>query len=450
MFNWSDFLEAAYRNDGVSKRVRAFAQRVRTTAGLVLVVLVRFFTIGGGTGTRNWVVAVLAGISLISIFNIIGTRAHVADVTAFVLIRLSVPLFVIGWYGANGTKLARANPVPALRAAQVGRLADNIYFLGFLFTLWALIDAFVIQRMTIAEAVFRTFGYALVTTASGMFCRLVLLQTVYSEEETTFQSDIDLLRQVANFNNNLSSAAQALADFKTAWCQSLTASADAMNRGAKAIETQSAALLIEMASFPSKVAEQIQRDFESALTLHRTRLDQTASAAAEHLAQTLQPSLARLESEARTVAESAVSVHKIVSDAAASAQQSILTSVSKLSASVTEATTTARKSVNDAVVSLQQSIRADTGQLTATVTHNEQAVSSALSGLEERVRQFSLPRPDMIERSLQDQVSRINTQLASGASRLDAVIAKIPGIVRDAARGVGHPRRVLWQFWKKD
>jgi predicted nucleic acid-binding Zn-ribbon protein len=61
------------------------------------------------------------------------------------------------------------------------RFADSVYFLGFLWTLWALIDALIFRGDSITAAgMFKAFGYALITTASGMFVRLCIMQFQYT------------------------------------------------------------------------------------------------------------------------------------------------------------------------------------------------------------------------------------------------------------------------------
>src|SRR2546425_116979 len=56
------------------------------------------------------------------------------------------------------------------------RVADSAYFMGFLWTLWALINVLVWHPRLKATELYVAFGYALLTTASGMFVRLALLQ----------------------------------------------------------------------------------------------------------------------------------------------------------------------------------------------------------------------------------------------------------------------------------
>lgn len=56
------------------------------------------------------------------------------------------------------------------------RVADSLYFMGFLWTLWALIDALLSQGAPTSSVIYTAFGYALIGTFSGMAGRLLLMQ----------------------------------------------------------------------------------------------------------------------------------------------------------------------------------------------------------------------------------------------------------------------------------
>lgn len=130
--------------------------------------------------------------------------------------RLIIPILLLltyAWYGYKYIK--SAGELIALRQARVGQLADSVYFLGFLWTLYALIDSFVIQPdVSIAEAVFRAFGYALVTTATGMLLRLFLLQFGYSEEEQVRLDKQNVEEEIAQFVNELTKGRESVEKFK--------------------------------------------------------------------------------------------------------------------------------------------------------------------------------------------------------------------------------------------
>lgn len=107
-------------------------------------------------------------------------------------VRLVLPVAVMVFYAYMS--YPRTNAV-ALRTVRLAQLADSVYFLGFLWTLWALIDAFVLHSAA-EDAAFRVFGFALVTTAAGMGIRLYLLQFKYGAADQAEQADLTIERNV--------------------------------------------------------------------------------------------------------------------------------------------------------------------------------------------------------------------------------------------------------------
>ena len=78
---------------------------------------------------------------------------------------------------------------------NTSQFADSIYYLGFLWAIFALIAAFVLwpgPKLT-ADAVLTTFGYALVATFCGMLLRLLIIQfqDTSSDRLTYVQETID-------------------------------------------------------------------------------------------------------------------------------------------------------------------------------------------------------------------------------------------------------------------
>ena len=124
--------------------------------------------------------------------------------------RLGIPIFLMLTYAFLGYQRATLASTPMIRAARLGQLADSLYFLGFLWTLWALIDSFVIKQMSASEAVFRTFGYALVTTAVGMFFRLLLVQFMYSSADQDELAGHELEKQMGRFSDAVSKSVLAI------------------------------------------------------------------------------------------------------------------------------------------------------------------------------------------------------------------------------------------------
>lgn len=116
-----------------------------------------------------WAIAAVAGAACISLAPSDNS------------IRLVLPLAIMVGFAWIAYPRSGSSGMKSSRAIQ---LADSTYFMGFLWTLWALIDAFVLKRKDVGpESAFLVFGYALVTTASGMALRLFMLQFRYDTEE---------------------------------------------------------------------------------------------------------------------------------------------------------------------------------------------------------------------------------------------------------------------------
>ncbi|MBI3952083.1 MAG: hypothetical protein HY314_16675 [Acidobacteria bacterium] len=153
-------------------------------------------------------------------------------------LRLLIPVALMLVYAWRGYRhVESAGELVALRSARVGQLADSLYFLGFLWTLYALIDSFVFHQMSIAEAVFRAFGYALVTTAMGMFLRLFLLQFGYSEEEQVRLGERKVEEEIARFSKEVRSAIGSISGFRTRTDAALTGWIDSLNKSTGALKT---------------------------------------------------------------------------------------------------------------------------------------------------------------------------------------------------------------------
>ncbi len=110
-------------------------------------------------------------------------------------------------YAAYGFFLRRKNPV---------QFADSLYYMGFLWALFALIVTFMIwpvPKLT-SDAVLTTFGYALVATFSGLLLRLLVIQfqATLSDRVVVAQETID--SRVAALAQQLNDATMDILSFK--------------------------------------------------------------------------------------------------------------------------------------------------------------------------------------------------------------------------------------------
>jgi hypothetical protein len=107
-----------------------------------------------------WLCATLAGVAALAYATISQFSPPLTMVALAVL---------LGAYTGYGYFIPRKNTI---------QFADSLYYMGFLWAMFALIATFVIWPLPTltTEAILTTFGYALVTTFCGMFLRLLLLQ----------------------------------------------------------------------------------------------------------------------------------------------------------------------------------------------------------------------------------------------------------------------------------
>jgi chaperonin cofactor prefoldin len=110
-------------------------------------------------------------------------------------------------YAAYGSFLRKKNTV---------QFADSLYYMGFLWAVFALIAAFVLwpaPKLT-ADAVLTTFGYALVATFSGMLLRVLVIQfqATLSDRVVYAQETID--RRVAALNRQIDEATMEITSFR--------------------------------------------------------------------------------------------------------------------------------------------------------------------------------------------------------------------------------------------
>lgn len=75
---------------------------------------------------------------------------------------------------------------------NTAKFADSVYFMGFIWTLVALINVVILEKLGKQE-VFRAFGYALVTTGLGMSIRIIILQfqRTVSDSMEKVQDDVE-------------------------------------------------------------------------------------------------------------------------------------------------------------------------------------------------------------------------------------------------------------------
>jgi len=123
------------------------------------------------------------------------------------------------------------------------QVADNIYFLGFLYFLVSLAATLVLfsQRVVNEQLVVQGFGIALVTTILGLLLRIVVLQHTAPIEDAREQAERDLLAAIQQSRINITAgneelrrsqmlAMAGLAETSRLLVEKTAATADEMNR----------------------------------------------------------------------------------------------------------------------------------------------------------------------------------------------------------------------------
>lgn len=153
---------------------------------------IRVQEIKTGNTAIGWVVAAIGGAIGISAFSTSPSAA-----------RFLVPCFIMTVYFLWGWQQDSQNKE---------KLADSLYFLGFIWTLYALIDALLrgAGQAKDANALFTTFGYALVTTGLGMFLRMAVIQLGYSAPEQLQDTRDAVAEGLEQFSMRLQEAQNAL------------------------------------------------------------------------------------------------------------------------------------------------------------------------------------------------------------------------------------------------
>lgn len=149
----------------------------------------------------------------------LGTAWSIATVTGLAALgystmsqasRTSTMLGLMGLllaYAGYGSFLKKKNPL---------QFADSLYYMGFLWALFGLIATFVLwpaPRLTV-DAVLTTFGYALVTTFSGMLLRVVVIQFQDTPSDRRVHAQEAIDRRTAALTRQIQDATTDITAFR--------------------------------------------------------------------------------------------------------------------------------------------------------------------------------------------------------------------------------------------
>lgn len=288
--------------------------------------------------------------------------------------RLVIPVGIMIAYAWFGYRNAIRADTVVRRTTRIGQLADSLYFLGFLWTLWALIDSFVFKQLTQSEAVFRTFGYALVTTATGMFLRLLFLHFKYWAEDQRDVAHRELENQVERFSAAVGAAVKTIGEM-----------ADGINR----------------------LRQERERDLKEVAAAARDSAKAAASAAVAALAETVQDVAVRIGTNSRQLDGDLL----------------------RLGAAVTGAT--------DSVNATATSLNASANALSAAVLRSQAAMQAGAESMA-RALQTSTSSIEANARRYIEVIDAVNRALLQDIKDLGARTDALSATVQGVASGVGE------------
>lgn len=412
----------------------------------------------GNKFVAMWLLSALGGMLAITLTIGIGISSHAtgsekADNLLFVLARLLFPVGILLLYAWRGYEYANSTGgLKTLRRARLGQLADSLYFLGFLWTLWALIDSFVIHQMSIAEAVFRAFGYALVTTALGMFLRLLLLQFAYSEEEQVRLGEQTVEEEIALFTQEVHSAVESLSAFRTrtddavaTWVESLNKSGTDLKVAVNDVTDQTTDLKDALLKMHEASAEHVDSLVGTALNQFTRRLEPSLEAlnnANNNFVSQVNNSTTNLtKSLQSSTAQVQAAIDKGVKQVETAAEAGAMQMVSELANASSAIKTSLEKSTHV--------IEAASSSLATTLSTQKANLESDLANLSSQIQEIHVP-VDVIEKTVSQQLSALNSTLLKSTETVEqettafskAVSGQIANLELDLARILKQIREV--------
>jgi chaperonin cofactor prefoldin len=145
-----------------------------------------------------WLVATVTGIVAL-VYSAISQFSPASTMSGLVALLVA--------YAAFGYSLKRKNTI---------QFADSLYYMGFLWALFALIAAFAVwpaPKLT-TDSVLTTFGYALVTTFSGMLLRLLVIQFQDTPSDRLVDAEETIDRRMTALSQQINDATMEIASFR--------------------------------------------------------------------------------------------------------------------------------------------------------------------------------------------------------------------------------------------
>lgn len=340
-----------------------------------------------------WALAVLVGALVISKSGTTTARHLVWPV----IILISYALFAVNrWSALFG------EATEAFKQSIVAQIADSIYFMGFLWTLWALIDSFVLRsRLDTSEEMFRAFGYALVTTAVGMFGRLAILQFKYTAVDQSQEAQESVEQLLRKFAQTLNETEVTLDDWRTG-----------LHTGTNAID-------------------ECNKELQKVLTGIGTETDESVKLAIESLREGLKNAVFRIEAVIKTLGE----------QLQMSIKQGVAEGLSDLGTTTTELLKEMREETSSLLSAIKKG-SLDVTKSNTTVGGNFERMNHTLEAATARL--------ETVAGTLSCTMGTAGERVEAAADRFDSELASIPNIVRADCRQASALLTEIAEDVKKD
>jgi hypothetical protein len=211
---------------------------------------------------------------------------------------------LLAGYTGYGFFLAKKNTV---------QFADSLYYMGFLWALFALIATLLIwpaPRLT-TDAVLTTFGYALVVTFCGMLLRQVILQFQDTLPDRLVHAQDTLDRRMASLTQQINEATMEMTAFRERAANDLGGTLYDLVQSLAAVREKIADQHVRMAKATSEGFESSLREIlgrvsaihipQEMLTAEVDKLAEAVGRRGEHFEQAAQGLEQRLRQAAETV-----------------------------------------------------------------------------------------------------------------------------------------------------
>jgi hypothetical protein len=335
-----------------------------------------------------WFIAVVLGAFVIS--------SNASITPARVIVPAAI-MIVYGVFVFNRWSALFATASESYKLSIIAQLADSMYFMGFIWTLWALIDSFVVHQIDTADAIFRSFGYALVTTATGMFCRLMILQFKYTAAEQSQGAQESVEDLLLKFSASLQATRQGLTD----WHATLTTASNANSELIGAME---------------KARGEITKTMEAATSNYLAMLGTTVASLQRHVDET---------KEGINVA-----IHDGIAEGLRDFGQQVATNLDQIREGTSGLVTTLKRTNTG----LGKSI----GDLTTKVSDAVQQFNTATDGFASATRRVI------------DNMDGASSKLAGNAARFENIIDKTGDVISAATQTMAHDLAGLSEDIKRE